>query len=141
MASACLECFLGQKRKKTEAVGGNPAISGLFFLLPWASWSTALADPLLLHVPKPQPSTEGPISRGAAACHVCFPCQNRAPPHSRGKREGREQLCRNPPKPEHFPAAEQSPWKSLLRLGPPTHMKAAFFWANYTGCSEPPGRI
>lgn len=65
----------------------------------------------------------------------------RAPLHSRRKREGREELCRNPPKPEHFPAAEQSPWKSLLHVGPLTHMKAAFFWANYTGCSEPPGRI
>lgn len=79
--SACLECFLGQIRKKTEAVGSNPAISGLFFLLPRASWSTALADPLLkhkmlLHIPKPQSSTKGPVSRGAAACHVCFPCQN-----------------------------------------------------------------
>lgn len=38
------------------------------------------------------------------------------------------------------PQQNKAPWKSLLRLGLPTHMKAAFFWANYTGCSEPPGR-
>lgn len=56
-------------------MGSNPAISGLFLLLPWASWSMALVDPLLLHVPKLQPSTEGPVRCGAAACHVCFPCQ------------------------------------------------------------------
>lgn len=67
--------LLRQIRKKTEAVGSNPAISGLFFLLPWASWSTALADPLLLHVPKLQPSTEGPVSHGAATCHCAFPAK------------------------------------------------------------------
>lgn len=123
-------------------MGSNLAISGLFLLLPWASWSTALVDPLLLQVPKLQPSTEGPVLPWSSSLpRVLSLPKPRAPPHSREKREGPEELCRNPPKPEHFPAAEQSPWKSLLRLGPPTHMKAAFFWANYTGCSEPPGRI
>lgn len=31
----------------------------------------------LFTYPKPSPAPkEGPVSHGAAACHVCFPCQN-----------------------------------------------------------------
>lgn len=143
-SSACLERFLGQIRKKSEAVGSNPAVSGLLFLLPWASWSTALADPLLkhrmlVHVPKAQPSTEGRarLPWSSSLPRVLSLPKPRAPPHTRRKREGRAELCRNPPKPEQNKALGNL----LLRLGPPTHMKAAFFWANYTGCSEPPGTI
>lgn len=80
-AVPCFGCFFGQIRKKVEAEKSDPAIIWAVLTLPRASWSMALADPLLkyemlLHAPKTQPSTEWLISCRAAACHVCYPCQN-----------------------------------------------------------------
>lgn len=89
-----LGCFLRQIRKQIEALGCDPAVSGLFDSSPgpvgvWLWLIPCSSARRFCMYPKPQPSTERLVSHRAAACHVCFPCQNpQAPPHSRRKREG-----------------------------------------------------
>lgn len=75
-----LDAFLGQIRKKTEVMGSDPTISGLFDSSPGPAGPRLWLIPCpsarcFCTYPKPQPRTKRPVSHRAAACHVGFPCQ------------------------------------------------------------------
>lgn len=158
-AVPCPAWFLGEKKKKGKMVAtGSPATRiCVVCLVPWGGWSVTLRalvpersaaapEPGLRRTdPKTRSRNARPTSRKAAACHVCFHCQNaELLPTVGEKGKGEKSSVETHQTPNDISPRQNkalgNPSPPPAPLGsPPSPHESGIFWANYTGCSEPLG--
>lgn len=128
------------KKEKMVATGSHPTSIWVVRLIPWGGWSVMLRallpkrsaaapDPGLLRTyPKTRSRNARPTSRRAAACHVCFHCQNaELHPTVGEKGKGEKSSVETHQTPNDIsPQQNKALGNPSPARVPPAHMKAAF---------------